>query len=62
MFLNIPFEAPLGETQHTDVAYITSNMYLAIFTAFMLGFSDSCFNTQVISPSSTTANTDIFYA
>jgi len=49
MFLNIPFEAPLGETKPTDAAYITSNMYLAIFTAFMLGFSDSCFNTQITS-------------
>jgi len=49
MFLNIPFEAPLGETKPTDAAYITSNMYLAIFTAFILGFSDSCFNTQITS-------------
>merc|ERR1719348_322446 len=49
IFLNIPFEAPLGETKETDVAYITSNQYLAVFTAFILGFSDSCFNTQITS-------------
>ena len=47
IFLNIPFEAPLDETKPEDVAYITSNQYLAVFTAFILGFSDSCFNTQV---------------
>merc|ERR1719348_1541182 len=49
IFLNIPFEAPLGETKDTDVAYITSNQYLAVFTAFILGFSDACFNTQITS-------------
>jgi len=49
IFLNIPFEAPLGETKPTDTAYITPNLYLAIFTAFILGFSDSCFNTQITS-------------
>merc|ERR1711874_647119 len=49
IFLNIPFEAPLGETKPTDVAYITSNVYLAAFTAFTLGFSDACFNTQITS-------------
>jgi len=49
IFLNIPFEAPLGETKDTDVAYITSNQYLAAFTAFILGFSDACFNTQITS-------------
>lgn len=49
IFLNIPFEAPLGETKPTDAAYITSNIYLAVFTAFILGFSDSCFNTQITS-------------
>jgi len=47
IFLNIPFEAPLGETKPTDAAFISSNMYLAIFTAFVLGFSDACFNTQI---------------
>jgi len=49
IFLNIPFEAPLDETKPEDVAYITSNQYLAVFTAFILGFSDSCFNTQITS-------------
>ena len=46
IFLNIPFSAPLGETSPIDTSYITPNKYLAIFTAFLLGFSDSCFNTQ----------------
>jgi len=49
MFLNLPFEAPLGETKETDTAYITSNQYLAVFTGFLLGFSDACFNTQITS-------------
>jgi len=49
IFLNIPFEAPLGETKPTDSAYITSSSYLAVFTGFLLGFSDSCFNTQITS-------------
>ena len=51
MFLNLPFEAPLGETKETDLAYITSNQYLAVFTGFLLGFSDACFNTQARSTS-----------
>jgi len=49
IFLNIPFSAPLGETSPNDTSYITPNKYLAIFTAFLLGFSDSCFNTQITS-------------
>ena len=48
MFLNLPFNSNLGETAPSDSAYITSNQYLAVFTAFVLGFSDACFNTQVI--------------
>ena len=51
MFLNLPFEAPLGETKETDLAYITSNQYLAVFTGFLLGFSDACFTVQVRSTS-----------
>ena len=47
MFINLPFNSNIGETDPSDKAYITSNQYLAVFTAFILGFSDSCFNTQV---------------
>ena len=47
MFLNLPFNANIEETKPTDMAYIHSNKYLAVFTAFVLGFSDACFNTQV---------------
>lgn len=47
MFLAIPFTAPLGETK--DSAFISSSKYLVIFTAFILGFSDACFNTQITS-------------
>ena len=48
MFINLPFNSNIGETDPSDTAYITSNQYLAVFTAFVLGFSDACFNTQVI--------------
>ena len=47
MFINLPFNSNIGETDPSDTAFITSNQYLAVFTAFILGFSDSCFNTQV---------------
>ena len=49
MFLNLPFNSNLGETAPSDTAYIASNQYLAVFTAFVLGFSDACFNTQITS-------------
>jgi len=49
MFLNLPFNSPLDETKETDHAFITSNQYLAVLTAFLLGFSDACFNTQITS-------------
>jgi len=48
-FINLPKEAPFGETTVEDLAIIESNKYLAIFTSFLLGFSDACFNTQVLS-------------
>merc|ERR1719244_1199800 len=47
MFLAIPFSAPLGETG--DSAFVSPSQYLVIFTAFILGFSDACFNTQITS-------------
>jgi len=46
-FINLPNMSPIEETSHK--AYIESNQYLAIFTSFILGFSDACFNTQVFS-------------
>jgi len=49
MFINLPFNSNIGETDPSDTAYITSNQYLVVFTAFVLGFSDACFNTQITS-------------
>ena len=34
-FINLPAAAPKGAT--TDDAFITSNVYLALFTSFLLG-------------------------
>jgi len=49
-FINIPFSAPLlNPTGVQEPAYITSNAYLAIFTSFLFGFGDACFNTQIYS-------------
>ena len=47
IFINIPPNAPLGETELWQIGYISPNKTLAIFTSFLLGFSDACFNTQV---------------
>jgi MFS family permease len=46
-FINLPGDANLRETD--EPAFIESNTPLAIFTSFLLGFSDACFNTQVFS-------------
>lgn len=46
-FLSLPTSANLGETQ--DHAFIDPNRPLLIFVAFLLGFSDACFNTQITS-------------
>ena len=49
MFLNIPANAPLGEADPWEYGYIRPNKHLALFTSFLLGFSDACFMTQVSS-------------
>merc|ERR1711944_215717 len=46
-FLAIPNTANLNETD--DPAFIDPNRILVIFIAFLLGFSDACFNTQITS-------------
>lgn len=47
IFLNIPNQAPIQPTD--DGAFITPTAELAIFCSFLLGFGDSCFNTQIYS-------------
>jgi len=45
MFINFPPDATMGETN--AIGYISPNKGLALFTSFILGFSDACFMTQV---------------
>jgi len=47
IFINIPAKAPIHSTP--DQSYIKANEYLALFCSFLLGFADSCWNTQVYS-------------
>ena len=45
-FLTIPNSANMGETR--EEAFVNPNSVLIVFTAFLIGFSDACFITQVL--------------
>ena len=45
MLINFPMDASAGET--SDTGFINPSRGLALGTAFILGFGDACFMTQV---------------
>ena len=49
MFINLPMDAN-DDSETDNIGYIKPNKAVALTTAFLLGFSDSCFNTQVDTP------------
>ncbi|XP_034264443.1 UNC93-like protein MFSD11 isoform X2 [Pantherophis guttatus] len=50
IFCNIPNDAPIASMEGTDsIAFMEPSKEVAIFCSFLLGFGDSCFNTQLLS-------------
>ncbi|XP_058267541.1 UNC93-like protein MFSD11 [Hemibagrus wyckioides] len=50
IFLNIASDAPLAPEEGTQLqGFISPSKELALFSSFLLGLGDSCFNTQLLS-------------
>uniref|UniRef100_A0A8C5SHN9 UNC93-like protein MFSD11 n=1 Tax=Laticauda laticaudata TaxID=8630 RepID=A0A8C5SHN9_LATLA len=50
IFCNIPNDAPIASMEGTDsIAFMKPSKEVAIFCSLLLGFGDSCFNTQLLS-------------
>uniref|UniRef100_A0A8C5MQ44 UNC93-like protein MFSD11 n=1 Tax=Leptobrachium leishanense TaxID=445787 RepID=A0A8C5MQ44_9ANUR len=50
IFLNVPGDAPISSRDGTDSrAFVDPSQFLALFSSFLLGLGDSCFNTQLLS-------------
>ncbi|XP_031416754.1 UNC93-like protein MFSD11 [Clupea harengus] len=50
IFLNIASDAPIAPEEGTHLqAFITPSVEVALLCSFLLGFGDSCFNTQLLS-------------
>ena len=49
MLLNLPPASPIRETEPGETGFITPSQGIVLFTGGLLGFSDSCFMTQVSS-------------
>lgn len=47
-FLDLPFDAPKGETNSESII-MPINPYLVIFGSYLLGLGDACYNTQIYS-------------
>lgn len=48
IFLNLPNDAPFGDTH--EVSFLNPpRVWIALLCSFLLGFGDSCFNTQIYS-------------
>merc|ERR1719447_1112952 len=47
IFLNVPDDAPLNQT--SGDSWLGYNLYVYVLSAFLLGFGDSSFNTQIYS-------------
>ena len=47
MLLNLPAASPIRETLPGETGLMTPSSTIVLVTGFLLGFSDSCFMTQV---------------